>query len=67
MNGKKVYIKKVISIIAVFEFYYCYLTHPLELVTNSVGKHFHSSEEKNCIFDVIDGFIYILLWFFMFP
>jgi len=39
-------LKTVISIIVVFKFYYCYLTHPLELVTYSLGKHFHISEEK---------------------
>ena len=36
----------VISIIVVFKFYYCYFTHPLELVTYSIGKHFVISEEK---------------------
>ena len=36
----------VISIIVVFKFYYCYFTDPLELVTDSLGKHFHISEEK---------------------
>ena len=35
-----------ISIIVVFKFYYCYLNHPLELVTDNVGKQFHSLEEK---------------------
>ena len=40
-------LKTVICIIVMFKFYYCYLTCPLELVTDSVGKHFHSSEEKN--------------------
>ena len=40
-------LKTVISKIVVFKFYYCYLTHPLELVTDRIGKHFHSSEEKN--------------------
>ena len=35
-----------ISIIVVFRFYYCYFTHPLELVTDRLGKHFHISEEK---------------------
>ena len=35
-------LKTVISMIAVFKFYYCYLTPPLELVTDSVEKHFHS-------------------------
>ena len=39
-------LKTVISIIAVFKFYYCYLNHPLELVTDSLGKHFHISEAK---------------------
>ena len=39
-------LKTVISIIVVFQFYYFYLTHPLELVTDSVGKHFHSSKAK---------------------
>ena len=42
MNGKKEYIKTTLSIILVFNFYYCYLTPPLELVTGSVEKHFHS-------------------------
>ena len=42
-------LKIVISIIVVFKFYYFYLTHPLELVTDRVGKHFHSSEAKNGI------------------
>ena len=36
----------VISIIVVFTFYYFYFTHPLELVTDSIRKHFHISEEK---------------------
>ena len=49
MNGKHI-LKTIISIIVVFKFYYCYLTHPLELVTDSVGKHFHSSEAKNGVF-----------------
>ena len=35
-----------ISIIVVFKFYYCYFTHPLELVTDSLGKHFDISEGK---------------------
>ena len=39
-------LKKVISIIVVFKFYYFYLTLPLELVTDSLGKHFHSLEAK---------------------
>ena len=39
-------LKIVISIIVVFKFYYFYLTHPLELVTDSVGKHLNSSKEK---------------------
>ena len=39
-------LKLVISIIVVFKLYYCYLTHPLELVTDILGKHFHISEEK---------------------
>ena len=43
-------LKTIISIIVVFKFYYCYLTHPLELVTDSVGKHFHSSKKKNGVF-----------------
>ena len=43
---RKYTLKTVISIIVVFKFYYCYSNHPLELVTDSVGKHFHSSEEK---------------------
>ena len=44
---RKYTLKTLISIIVVFKFYFCYLTPPLELVTYSVGKHFHSSEEKN--------------------
>ena len=47
--GSNYTIKTVISIIVVFKFYYCYLTHPLELVTYIIGKHFHSSVEKNDI------------------
>ena len=39
-------LKIVISIIVVFKFYYCYMTHALELVTDRLGKHFHISEEK---------------------
>ena len=64
---RKYTLKTIISIIVVLKFYYFYFTHPLELVTDSVGKHFHSSEEKNGVFDVIDGLIYIVLWFSMFP
>ena len=44
---RKKTLKIIISIIVVFKFYYCYLTHPLELVTDSVGKHLNSSKEKN--------------------
>ena len=40
-------LKTIISIIVVFKFYYCYSTHPFELVTDIIGKHFHSLEEKN--------------------
>ena len=40
MNGKEEYIKKIISIILGFNFHYCYLTPPLELVIDSVEKHF---------------------------
>ena len=36
----------VISIIVVFKVYYWYFTHPLELVTDSLGKHFDNSEAK---------------------
>ena len=50
-------LKTTISIFVVFKSYCCYLNHPLELVTDSVGKHFHSSEEKNGVFDVINGLI----------
>ena len=39
-------LKTIISIIVVFKFYYFYLTHPLELFTDSLGKHFDISEEK---------------------
>ena len=46
MVGKNT-LKTIISIILVFNFYYCYLTPPLELVTDSVEKHFHSSEARN--------------------
>ena len=43
MNGKEEYIKKTsISIILVYNFHYFYLTPPLELVTDSVEKYFHS-------------------------
>ena len=43
MNGKEEYIKKTsISIILVYNFHYCHLTPPLELVTDSVEKNFHS-------------------------
>ena len=35
-------LKTVISIIAVFKFYFFYLTPPLELVADSVEKNFHS-------------------------
>ena len=45
--ARKYTLKIVISIIVVFKFYYFYLTHPLELVIDSVGKYFHSSKEKN--------------------
>ena len=31
-------LKTINSIIVVFKFYYCYFTHPLELVTYSLGK-----------------------------
>ena len=44
---RKYTLKTVIYIIVVFKFYYWYLTHPFELVTVSIGKHFHSSEAKN--------------------
>ena len=43
---RKYTLKTIISIIVVFKFYYCYLTHPLELVIDSLGKHFPISEEK---------------------
>ena len=46
---RKYTLQTIISKIVVFKFYYCYLTHPLELVTDSVGKNFHSSEEKNSV------------------
>ena len=36
----------VIYIIVVFKFYYFYFTHPLELVTDSLGKNFNISEAK---------------------
>ena len=43
---RKYTLKIVISILVVFKFYYFYLTHPLALVTYSVGKQFQSLEEK---------------------
>ena len=43
---RKYTLKIVIYIIVVFKSYFYYLTHPLELVTDSLGKYFHISEEK---------------------
>ena len=59
-------LKTVISIIVVFKFYHCYLNHPLEIVTDSLGNIF-IFQRQNWHFDVIDGLIYIVLWFSMFP
>ena len=42
----------VISIIVVFKFYYCYFTHPLELVTDSLG----------IFFSYFRGKIGVLMW-----
>ena len=59
-------LKTIISIIVVFKFYYFYLTRPLELVTDTLGNIF-IFQKKNWRFDVINGLIYIVLWFSMFP
>ena len=44
---RKNILKTTISIMIVFNFYYCYLTPPLELVIDSVEKNFHSQEARN--------------------